>query len=305
MLALRTSYMLERPFVADAAVAGAQQTVTMLCLLEGPDGSGYSHEYVSRTVLHWASEKFPRLVSRIRPKERSFVLQDERVRVDVHSGDDELFSWAFRCDHPDAGVPGRRWRTEVCLANLDGVDQLAARNSYLGVPDPGVKATQPRFLRPLVDHLSYRDGGIRVSARPLFAQRPQAFENFCDHLQARHRHLPLVILAPRLGEAGNEPRYGTNPWTLAQWLCGLAHVVAVADHAGERLRRRLGDSWTLPAGSARVAYPVEDACESPQLFEPSSGLAMHDALCGRLYAQSAAGRRARQFQALWSRCLPH
>lgn len=295
--------MLERPFAADAAVAGAQQTVTMLCLLEGSDRSGYSHEYVSRTVLHWASEKFPRLVSRARSRDRTFVLQDERVRLDVHAGDDELFSWAFRCEHPDASTPGRRWRTEVCLANFEGIDHLAVRNSCLGAAGAGVKATQPRFLRPLVDHLTYRDGGIRVGARPLFAQRPQAFENFCDHLQSRHRRLPLVVLAPQLGEIDDEPRYGTNPWTLAQWLCGLAHVVAVADYAGERLQRLLGAAWSLPPGGARVVYPgVAD--DGHPLFEPNSGPALHDALCGRLYAQSTAAPRARQFQSLWTRCLP-
>lgn len=201
---------------ASAAARCTQvRAVTMLCLLSGTDASGYSHEYISRCVLTWAAEKFPRLIPRDAPRNHSISADDGQACVLAQErGGPDLFTWVFRASHPEPGAD-RRWLTEVCLTHWEGQDLLGVRNSYEGSAPHG-RATQPRFLRPLVDHLTYLDGGFRVGPRPLFARGPREFESFCDHLQALQRQLPLVVLAPCAGSGLQDVRYGTNPWTLAQ-----------------------------------------------------------------------------------------
>lgn len=206
--------------------------------------------------------------------EQSFDFESGTTIETQHYAGDEGRAYALRLRHPDTGVQGKRWMTEVVLSELMEEGKFRTRASLalltgfegtVLTPDEEV-ISRPRLVRRLVDeHGAHETLPLQVEPRPMYLQDVDTFLNL---LQYPERNFPVVWLTAR-NENGD---YVVDPDPVADWLVGVAHVIAsqnpdVSTAVGEKLPRFLN----CFDGAARIYWPgfsTDDSQYHHQLWLP-------------------------------------
>jgi hypothetical protein len=279
---------------------------TTLTALSQRHASGYSREYIRESVMSWAARKWPELLVGRDACGVAFAAQSASASVQVTCAGDGDYVWAFNGIGPDGS--GRVWETRVLVLGGDDHDLVAVRTGYASDAAATPVCAQPQFLRSLVEHLPFDDGGFPLSTQPWPVPSFAAFANFRDHLLSPRRTLPILAVAS--GEAERSGAAAPSPAVLARALCGLAHVVSLSGVGLSCLEGCLGSGMAVHAGEARLFMPGLAAGFDPErhpAFTQPRAAPRLDASHLEAAAQRAthswstsAARRA-DFDALWTR----
>jgi hypothetical protein len=283
---------------------------TLTALLQ-TRSSGYSREFLRESVLAWAARKWPELFVGRNVYEPAFQSHSGRSQIQVTSACDGNHAWSFKGIRPDV-TGARYWETRVLVLGNEGHDLLGVSTGYLGDVDPKATVAQPAFLNGLIEHLPFEDGGYPVCTVPRQVFDERAFVNLHDHLLSQRRTLPILIVGA--GSSSSESRdweepHRINARSIAQQLCGLAHVVCVGPLILGLLEARLGSDMAVRSGEARLYLPGpgnterEQRRRSAQALPDTTHFAAGDvgaAARAAVYAWSVSASRRTDFNSLWA-----
>jgi hypothetical protein len=194
----------------------------------------------------WVRSNWPRLVPSSSEMERSDferALPGQELMVQTN---DDRSVWSLSVAHTHR-ASARSWMTQVQVTDTGTADTLGLQTACTEVPDAPLVAP-PRLLSDWVESLDLEDAGLAVrgTAREVFDK--WHFEALCEHVLAKERKLPVIALV-------NRPQsryYGVDPQGLAENLRGMAHVACVAPHLCDDIEHRLGHSFRVEHGAARI-----------------------------------------------------
>ncbi|MEZ2416352.1 hypothetical protein [Luteibacter sp. RCC_6_2] len=148
--------------------------------------------------------------------------------------------WGVRFDDPCKQMPGRQWRIELVLVDIeDGA--ATAFGCTLSVlvpasePEFAVSPGLPGIVRLLATSHELQDGGRRLDGTVLHVDRERDIDDLIAFIEDRNRPVSVVVVS--------EPRTGApfvSPGAVGSWLSGLAFVVSVSPEAAQELTRRYG-----------------------------------------------------------------
>lgn len=211
-------------------------------------------------VWQWVQAKWPRLVPPPSDMERGHferALPGQAVSVSTSA---DGMVWTLAVAHDERGG-ARTWMTRAQVADAGDADVLGLQTSC---SDPGhtpMVVAPPRLLGTWVERLELEDGGIAVLGEARDFRSPEQLTAFCDHVLSGRRRLPVIALANKPGSRF----YGVDPRGLAEAVRGLAHVACLAPDLYAHVKDRMGETFGVVPGAARIYAPHFSAQDSAEL----------------------------------------
>lgn len=249
----------------------------------------------------WVSAKWPRLMPSASDLDSDHIersLPGQELSVTTSGGGSV---WTLSVAYSERRGT-RTWMTRARVADAAGADVMDLQTSCSEPVDAALVVAPPRLLGVWVECLELEDGGVPVLGKPREVNDSKQLAAFCDHVLSGTRTLPVIALANK----PNSRYYGVDPHGLAEAVRGLAHVACVAPDVAAAVKGRLGESFGLVAGAARIYAPRFDAnatvAENPLIRNsaPVSASAAPDAgafrrlLCRRVCAMSVEASASRE-----------
>ena len=184
----------------------------------------------------------------------------------------ETGSWSFRLLHPDAGVNGRTWSTELAYRRMSDRMLFGARVSCSTLVNRPVPTEHevPGVVRYALNRLGMRDyAPISCHARTVVAM--EELLELKRLLTSPTRTLPVIVLSEVSRDArkqGVSGKYALDAEQLADDLLGLAHVVKLPWYAAFEWTKAVGKEWAVYNGALRTYYPGLDFARSASREHP-------------------------------------
>lgn len=171
----------------------------------------------------------------------------------------ETGSWSFRLVHPDTGVGGRSWTTELAYRQMPDRIWFGARVfcSVLTNRHIPVVYAVPGIVRYALNRIGMRDCAP-VTCREKTIALIQDLLALKETLANPARTLPVIVLSEvnrnerRPGVLGE---YALDAGQLADDLLGLAHVVKLPWQAAFEWTKAVDKEWSVYNGAVRTYYP--------------------------------------------------
>lgn len=199
----------------------------------------------------WVGAKWPRLLPSEHEKardsfERSLAGQELLVATRTDEPGRQSM-WSLSVAHTQRGS-SRTWMTQAQVIDTGSANLLHLQTACTEVPEAPLVVAPPRLLSDWVEGLDLQDAGLAVQRAPREVIDRWQLDAMCNHLFAAKRRLPIIALV-------NRPQtryYGVDPQGLSENLCGLAHVVCIAQHLAMEVESRLGREFGVVQGAARI-----------------------------------------------------
>lgn len=197
------------------------------------------------TVLDWATEKWPGLVTKGAYDGGELAVVQAGLSISAVGIPDQGM-WAFRSEHIDREA-ARTWVTEALVASLEPLNVLGVRNLCSSLSSSEPPASMPRFLRTAISRFAFEDAECRVRDTPTYVRDISEAEALIEMLRHRGRTLPVNVLTmDRNGETTLDPD------RLAIQLAGVAHVVVASPEATRLLSDVFGQEFSVFNGAVRT-----------------------------------------------------
>lgn len=218
--------------------------------LRGADHSPANRRHAQELVWQWVGSKWPRLLpSPSQREQRNVECAVPGQELAAHSNADGSLWTLAVAFHEKRG--GRCWMTRAVVADRQGVDVMALQTSCTELADAPAVVAPPRLLGAWVEHLGLQDGTVAVLGAPRNIDDANQLAAFCGHVLSARRTLPVIALANR----PNSRFYGVDPRGLAEAVRGMAHVVCLTPELAALAGPRLGASFSIVPGAARIFAP--------------------------------------------------
>ena len=235
----------------------------------------------------WVGAKWPRLMPLPSEMENDHIersSQGQELSVTTSGGGSV---WTLSVAYSERRGT-RTWMTRARVADAADADVMDLQTLCSEPLDAALVVAPPRLLGAWVEGLELEDGGVPVLGTPREVNDPKQLAAFCDHVLSATRTLPVIALANK----PNSRYYGVDPHGLAEAVRGLAHVACVAPEVAAAVKGRLGESFGLVAGAARIYAPR---------FGASAALAEHPLIRNTAPASASAAPDAGAFRRLLCR----
>ena len=159
--------------------------------------------------------------------------------------------WALRYDNPDASQPGRYWRTEAVIGELDGRAVIGMRLTVISRTwDVPFARSVPAVVLGLVDYPGLQDYGTRLTSAPVPVTSDAEVEALVDLLESPARTRPVYVVSQ-----GNDGSLPLEPAALARRTAGMAHVYVISSRAAWRLSDAVGTRLSVFGCAVRTYAP--------------------------------------------------
>ena len=174
----------------------------------------------------------------------------------------EMGSWSFRLQHPDTGIGGRTWHTELAYRQLPDRMLFGARVFCSILTNRHIPAayTVPNVVRYALNRIGMREC-VPITCRPKSVTTIEDLLALKRLLTDPARTMPVVVLSEvnrnerRPGVLGE---YALDAEQLADDLLGLAHVVKLPWLAAFEWTKAVDKEWAVYNGAVRTYYPGLD-----------------------------------------------
>ena len=227
-------------------------------------------EKASDLIYAWGRRKKFYRIFRQLPYQKA-TLEDRRDGNEIGViYEPEQGNFIFRAAHPDTGVPGRMWITDVQLRRSGEDCLFAVRLSATSLQSCGeeVPFSVPGFVRRVMEEVGLTDVAQLSGQSTLLSTREEV-SGFLQFLEDPGRRLPVILLTPCYSP-------GDGPWggylmdaaAMAADLTGAAHVFQIAPEVNELLTEWIGKQWSAFNGAVRTYYPGVSFQESSYYRHP-------------------------------------
>jgi hypothetical protein len=243
-----------------ARMAREHQVLNISAELPAFDGALEMARY---EILKWAQKRSGGQLPNDAMAGRSFELlaagrNSSAVEVEMP----EIHAWALRQEDPDKTVAGRIWTSEAIMWRTpDRTPKFAAR-LIVGSTEAelDVSPAAPGYIRQLVARLQLTNGGHRLTLEPWFIGETEAQDKFLHLLTHPTRRLPVIVFSA-MDRA--DPQFAIDIHSLAESMCGLAHVVAILPETSWALTERFNKSLSVFDQGVRIYMPGFDEDTDP------------------------------------------
>ena len=172
-----------------------------------------------------------------------------------HGEDHQAYALKFK--HPDSQIENKRWVTEVVLSERSNGERTTRASISLFTGYEGAKLTpdvdsvsRPRLVKSLIEEFgAYESLPLSLEPRKLEASQVETFVELLKHDQ---RVFPVVWVSAH--NSDGHPL--VNPFPVADWLAGVAHVI-VSEGVGpsRAIEDLLDEKFNCFDGAVRIYWP--------------------------------------------------
>jgi hypothetical protein len=265
-----------QPYVIRPGKPNIQVIYQLKATFADADLNSESWDKATKLILEWASEKFSGSIPKTFEVGQSFV--DDSIPGELFECANlkDKGVWAMTLEQPDtplgtaAGVPGRIWKTEVCLRKTDilefGIRVQCASREFSHEPIS--------YTRPLIVPMLAKEIGLE-KIRPIndsvwLIENINDLHNLHELLKDPTRLLPVIVVTEHsVNETGDErSKLLALASEYSKRGLGYAYVVAMPTEFTYAWTEEVGREWTVYNGAVRTYYPRLNFDNDSPYFHP-------------------------------------
>lgn len=206
-----------------------------------------SFEEAASILRDWANQKCLPFGVGISPDALELSHSAERFRLEFGRTAD---AWSLFLEHPDSREQFRSWICEIALELKDSKTRFSTRLSHrqpMNLPLPLPRA--PKYVSEIVKRIGAVDQRVLEGApQRIGAAEVSALTNL---LESKSRRLPVIAISD--DDLSEGP--ACFPGKVADFHCGIAHVVHLDVGGSWALTNLWGTEWSTYRGAVRCYLP--------------------------------------------------
>jgi hypothetical protein len=215
-------------------------------------------ERTASILRDWANQKSLQFGAALDEDTENLSRAAERFRLEFCRSTD---SWTLFLEHPDSREESRSWICEIALEKRGGGTRFSTRLSHrqpMERPLPLPRA--PKYISGIVRAVGAVDDRVLEGTPQRIGTADIA--SLTDLLESKRRRLPVLVVSD--DDLLDQP--ACSPERLADFHCGIAHVVHLDTGGAWSLSNLWGPEWSTYRGAVRCYLPgLDHSSSDPRL----------------------------------------